>query len=342
MRNATSVELRVTRRGRRQFSIIPERSSGHSRLAARILELYENASQKADQRITGGGSDWILVDHGVDRRNRAGGIAQVIGYCMRGDPLRYSMTLGSFGMPEPMLTAASPETRSESGLPSYYTSLVAMHTGLCGPHTYQTGLLLPLFSLLRCNGARPVPVSLAFISGPPWFTSSYSRSAVMIHMQTPPNRIGCRSLTYILYGANGTITFLFMVLSSVLAHRSRLLEGHNRTTITQHIQGTLAISLRWAGKTLGVLNGVGIVVASIMQSSGIYDNCFCSFTVFGSDKGVIHLTDPSHNEVVKFWIGVRDLSLFRMLNELLSGCHHFGCCSLYTAAIYVGSPMNRE
>lgn len=95
-----------------------------------------------------------------------------------------------------------------------------------------------------------------------------------------------------------------MFLSSVLAHRARPLERYKTTTITQDIQETLAIGLRWIGKTLGVLNGVGIIVASIMQFSGIYANCFCSSTVFGSDEGVIHLTDPLDNDVVKFWIGV--------------------------------------
>lgn len=99
-----------------------------------------------------------------------------------------------------------------------------------------------------------------------------------------------------------------MFLSSILAHRARPSENSKETTITQDIQGVLAIALRWNGKVLGVLNGVGIIVASIMQFAGVFDNCFCSSNVFGgTDKGVLYLLESSEikgSEVVKFWIGV--------------------------------------
>lgn len=102
-----------------------------------------------------------------------------------------------------------------------------------------------------------------------------------------------------------------MFLSSILAHRARPGQDNKETTVTQDIQGAFAIALRWNGKILGVLNGVGIIVASIMQFAGIYDNCFCSSNVFGgSEKGVLYLMEVSDikgSEVYKFWIGVRPI-----------------------------------
>ena len=39
-------------------------------LAERLLRMHENASAKADQKITVGGQDWVLNEHAVDRLNR--------------------------------------------------------------------------------------------------------------------------------------------------------------------------------------------------------------------------------------------------------------------------------
>lgn len=106
-----------------------------SQQAARILELYENASRKADQKISVSGSDWVLGEHGVDRKNRTGGSeAQVIGYCMDADPTPFSMALESLEMPEPMMSAGTSETKFEPDhLPSYFSRRNARRT-LWAPH----------------------------------------------------------------------------------------------------------------------------------------------------------------------------------------------------------------
>lgn len=133
-----------------------------SQQAARILELYENASQKADQRITVSGSDWILTDYGVDRRNRAGGTeAQVVDYCMSSDPLRYS--IGSFRMPEAMLSAGSPETKFQSSLPSYFCRRNARRT-LWAPHVSDRVILAFILALALQWGSTGAGQSCAYLT----------------------------------------------------------------------------------------------------------------------------------------------------------------------------------
>lgn len=130
----------------------------------------------------------------------------------------------------------------------------------------------------------------------------------MIHAMTPPTGIGCRSMSFLLYGIVGTIVLFLMLLSSILAHRDRT--SHKNGCIG--VEGTAAIILRWAGKTLGILNGVGIITSSIMLFTGSFDNCFCAFIVFGQGgyvEGFQYWVQIWVSDVVKFWIGVRSLRL---------------------------------
>jgi hypothetical protein len=111
-----------------------------------------------------------------------------------------------------------------------------------------------------------------------------------------------------LYGGVGTLCFFLMFASSILAHCARPKAG-NDTTMLQDFEGAFAMLFRWAGKALAVMNGLGIIVASIMQFAGVYDNCFCLSNLFqGHSDGILRLLDPQAvdikgSEVYRFWIG---------------------------------------
>jgi hypothetical protein len=126
-------------------------------------------------------------------------------------------------------------------------------------------------------------------------------------METPPSGMGCRALTFCIYGVMGTVVFFLMLASSILAHRARLRPNSNAACTAQGIEGFLAVLFRRAGKILGVINGLGIIAASTMQFAGVYDNCFCSASTFTGDPGrLLYLMDPtdiSQSTVYKFWIG---------------------------------------
>jgi hypothetical protein len=128
----------------------------------------------------------------------------------------------------------------------------------------------------------------------------------MIDAMTPPAGVGCRSMSFLLYGILGTVVLFLMILSSIFAHRDR--SSHKNGSIG--LEGTAAITLRWAGKTLGILNGVGIITSSIMQFTGSFDNCFCAYTIFGQSayaEGFQYWVQVGVADVIKFWIGVCSL-----------------------------------
>lgn len=99
-----------------------------------ILQLYENASEKADQKITVSGCDWIPTEHGVDRRNRAAGTdAQVIGYC-------HSIDSDDQSIPELLelrpISSAGAHAKYDTGLPSHF-SQGGPHRPLWASHIFE-------------------------------------------------------------------------------------------------------------------------------------------------------------------------------------------------------------
>jgi len=86
--------------------------------------------------------------------------------------------------------------------------------------------------------------------------------------------------------------------------------------------------MRWLGKLIAIMNGFGILLSCIMQFAGVYDNCFCSSTIFGGDpNGLVSFIedDVKGSEVYRYWIGGIIMA--------------FGASGLYTFAIYVATPM---
>jgi hypothetical protein len=152
-------------------------------------------------------------------------------------------------------------------------------------------------------------------------------AAILIHLNTPPKGIGCRGLTFILYGAAGTVSFWLLLLSSMLAHVARQTGLKQRSGMKTSI-GYIATLTRWLGKFIAIMNGFGILGSCVLQLAGIYDNCFCSSTILGGDpNGLVSFTAPrvQGSEVYWYWIGGTVIA--------------FGVSALYSFAIYIATPM---
>jgi len=156
-----------------------------------------------------------------------------------------------------------------------------------------------------------------------WSTTG---ATILIHLKTPPMGVGCRAMTFIIYGVTATLVFWFLLFSSILAH----LAGSKtpKRTALKDLIGCIATFTRWLGKVMAILNGLGILLSCIMQFAGVYDSCFCSSSILGGNPhGIVSFTedDVRKSEVYVFWIGGVIMA--------------FGSSIAYAFAIYAASPM---
>ena len=145
-----------------------------------------------------------------------------------------------------------------------------------------------------------------------WGTTGAS---ILIAFLTPTVGLGCRSGSCmycparkmskiyantvhldILYGSCGTLVWACLVLSMLISHEVMLQyqEKHtgNTTTNSVHPQGpqnpdmhrrtlshkllcATAVTLRYVGKSLAVLNTLWLIASSLMEFTGGFDNCWC-------------------------------------------------------------------
>ena len=128
-------------------------------------------------------------------------------------------------------------------------------------------------------------------------------AAVSIHYWQPPIGLGCRTLSFLLYGIAATVSMFFCLAASILAHMSRPLYG-----IPSRFKACMdggALLCGYLGKTFAFLSGIGIIVICSFHSSGVYNNCTCASTTF--DRGVYHVVILAVDEVagpgtVRIWI----------------------------------------
>jgi len=74
----------------------------------------------------------------------------------------------------------------------------------------------------------------------------------------------------------------------------------------------LADWLRWIGKSLAIVNAIGIVANSVFQYAGVYDTCFCDSSVFGWGSLAFNIIAPDSNDIhlaTSAWIGAVALAL---------------------------------
>ncbi|KAF9646666.1 hypothetical protein BDM02DRAFT_2984008 [Thelephora ganbajun] len=308
-----------------------------SQNAEHILRLYEHAAAKADQRITvQRGGEWLSNDDDtILAHDRTGNEEEVMQYCTEEPevPVSPNPKYGSPQFRTPLATCSAFPPSPEPSATGTYPNPDAFAHGRI-PSTLSKYDEEAPSSEVRAVPEKPVFATEVFqrvifatvlALCLQWSTTG---AAILIHLNTPPKGIGCRSLTFVVYGAAATVAFWLLLLSSALAHLARRQSIRERRSGLKTFIGYIATLTRWLGKFIAIANGFGILISCIMQFAGVYDNCFCSSTVFGGDpNGFVWFIDADvkGSQVYKYWIGGVAMA--------------FGASGLYTFAIYVATPM---
>ena len=205
------------------------------------------------------------------------------------------------------------QRRSLNGSSKYDEETLS--TGLWGKPVFATGVF------------QRVVFATILAIGLQWGTTG---AAILIHLNTPPKGIGCRGLTFIAYGAIGTVAFLLLLFSSVLAHLIRRQNAREKRSYLKTFIGCVAALARWLGKFIAIINGFGILASCIAQFAGVYDNCFCSSTTFVGNSNRVVAFPPSPSDIMQsevywYWIGGTVIA--------------FGASGFYSFAIYIATPM---
>ena len=192
--------------------------------------------------------------------------------------------------------------------------------------TAASGTVSPVIPVFATEVFQRVLFATALAHVLQWGTTGAS---ILIHIFTPPKGFGCRALTFTLYGAAGTLSLWLLLLSSILAHSARRQANGQERRFAKMFIGCVAALLRWLGKTIAIMNGIGMLLACCMQFGGLYSNCFCSSDLFGGNKnGTVQFVAPDikGSEVYGYWIGGITLA--------------FGMSGMYAFAIYLATPMD--
>lgn len=105
-------------------------------------------------------------------------------------------------------------------------------------------------------------------------------AAVAIAYLTDTKGLGCRSGSYLIYGVASTAAFLCLVMSAVCSRHALRRAGRSPKGFAFHFFRALAVGLRLLGRVLVLANATWLVVASMFELVGFYDNCWCEGVVF--------------------------------------------------------------
>lgn len=196
-------------------------------------------------------------------------------------------------------------------------------------HVNRAGIREP--SIWATDVWKRVALAAGLGIGLQWGTTG---AGLFIYYQTRPVGLGCRTTPLMIYGILGTISFLLHLASSVLAHLSRpsrprpgLKHGYCRR---RSLQETGAIFSRRLGKTLAMMAGVGIMVISLIQPIGVFDNCWCSTKTFDRPQQPVQFMEGNFAAewgVNRDWIG-----------GLAMAC---ATASIFGLSLYFGTPRRR-
>lgn len=156
-------------------------------------------------------------------------------------------------------------------------------------------------------------------------------AAVVIHYWKAPVGLGCRALSFLMYGVAATLVLFLCLASSILAHVSRPQHGPRCTrSWSQACLNGGAVFCGYLGKGLAVVSGLGILVVCFFQSAGSFNNCYCSSMTFGKGFGDVVLLTVNYvigPALVHVWIGGLVLA--------------FTTAVLFGFSIYLGTPPRR-
>ena len=298
-----------------------------SQNAEHILKLYERAAANADRRVpVQSGGKWTSDNDGtIEPRDRTGNEVPINSNLISNLPQPPAAYSAFPPTPDP-----SPMAFLTAGM--YANANVFAHGPYTnGPSKYDEEATS---AEVRAVPERPVFATEVFqrilfaavlALALQWGTTG---AAILIHLNTPPKGLGCRALTFTIYGAAATVALWLLLLSSLLSHLARRQSIRERRSWLKTLIGYIAALTRWLGKTIAITNGFGILLSCTMQFAGVYDNCFCSSTIFGGNpNGLVSFieNDVKGSEVYRYWIGGITMA--------------FGVSGLYTFGIYVATPM---
>lgn len=278
-----------------------------------VLALVKNANSNAEQKIPvgsledGGHSVWVKGDGGnMANDNRIGTDVQVTKYCTN-----------AFLPLEPDTPGMS--SLSNSRNPSTADPLLPFHEpqlGARNPSRWATGIW------------KRVTLATVLALGLQWGTAG---AAVIIHYWKRPVGLGCRALSFLLYGVAGTTSLFLFLASSILAHISRPQPGQPYSwSQSPTLLDAGAILCRRLGKVVAVLSAVGILMVCLFQATGAFNTCFCASTTF--DKGRNQVVFRAVNSVLEpgisgVWVGALAMA--------------FSTAVLFGFSIYLGTPPRR-
>lgn len=129
-------------------------------------------------------------------------------------------------------------------------------------------------------------------------------AAFMMAWFTPTTRIGCRALSYLLFGVISTLIWMMLLMSSILAHYSA---GYShRNLLSARAALTLSHWLRRTGKALAVGNSIWVVLACTFVYSSFYNTCFCNSSVVSRGEAAYNVIIATAGQAAQLraaWIG---------------------------------------
>ncbi|KAI0593581.1 hypothetical protein F4775DRAFT_577351 [Biscogniauxia sp. FL1348] len=127
-------------------------------------------------------------------------------------------------------------------------------------------------------------------------------AAIIISYLTKVEGLGCRSGSYMIYGVVGTTSFALLFASTFFSHAAMLQHQAIQRESVKSTDGrpdeqdpsrrvaetpcptllrVCAVLTRLAGRTLAVFNSLWIIVTSMFELVGFYNNCWCESTYAG-------------------------------------------------------------
>ena len=275
-----------------------------------VLRLMKTAAANAKHKIPvsgsvgGGVSVWVDGEDGeILPENRVGTTAEVTEYCTRvlQQPERNRDSIAPLDIQPPEMTD---------------TAYPPLENGLITPSRWAPGIW------------RRVVIASILALMLQWGTAG---AAVFIHYKSPPVGLGCRSLSFLLYAAMGTLSFFLFLASSILAHMSWPLPGRVPTRSRSHTRCTAgAIICRWLGKFVAIISAIEILSICFLNVTGAFDSCFCNSTTFDRGRQLVFINEmhtvPGPG-IIGFWVCGLVMAFFTAI--------------LFGLSMYMGLPPRR-
>ncbi|KAL8789469.1 MAG: hypothetical protein Q9195_006794 [Heterodermia aff. obscurata] len=134
-------------------------------------------------------------------------------------------------------------------------------------------------------------------------------AALIIAYHTPAVGLGCQSGSYLIYGLASTVAWLTLTCSACLSHLYSLrLESPDPRHQPSTLLAALAVLTRLLGKLLASANAIFVIATSIIQFTGLFDNCWCDACIPSRGKAagwvVLFASDDQLFRAAKgAWVG---------------------------------------